>query len=94
MEKRCQIGIEKLRGVQSEYRLGTVFLRNFYTGLDYQNDMIYIGVNKGQADNTRRSIKGRVYNPFKPRYTVFKATIIIMFFGIVVCGIVYYLHRK
>jgi hypothetical protein len=93
-EKRCQIGIEKLKGVQSEYRLGSVFLRNFYTGLDYKNDMIYIGVNKGQAENARASIHGRVYNPFKPRYTIFKATLIILFFGIIICGVVYYVHRK
>ena len=56
--------------------------------------MIYIGVNKGQTENAKAGMHGRVYNPFKPRYTVFKATLIILFFGIVVCGIVYYVHRK
>jgi hypothetical protein len=93
-EKRCQIGIEKLRGVQSEYRLGTVFLRNFYTGLDFKNDMIYIGVNKGREGHVGAKIHGRVYNPFKPRYSVFKATIIVLFFGLIVGGILYYNQRK
>jgi hypothetical protein len=31
----------------NQYRLGTIFLKNFYTGFDYNNDEILIGVNKG-----------------------------------------------
>ena len=43
----CQIGLEALIGEKSEYRLGTIFLRNFYTALDYENDLIILGVNTG-----------------------------------------------
>ena len=31
----------------NQYRLGTIFLKNFYTGFDYENNEIIIGVNKG-----------------------------------------------
>ena len=45
----CQIGLESLPS-KNEYRLGTVFLRNFYVGLDYDKDLIIIGVNKEAED--------------------------------------------
>ena len=43
---KCFIGIQKVENLQF-IRLGTVFLRNFYIGLDYEKDMIMIGVNAG-----------------------------------------------
>jgi hypothetical protein len=36
-----------LEGEQNEYRLGTIFMKNFYTALDFDNDMIVLGVNAG-----------------------------------------------
>lgn len=36
-------------GQTHEYRLGTIFLRNFYTALDFDHDQIAIGVNKQAA---------------------------------------------
>lgn len=36
-----------LPGEANEYRLGTLFMRNFYTALDFDNDMIILGVNAG-----------------------------------------------
>lgn len=42
----CQVGIAADKNSDSnEYRLGTIFLRNFYTSLDYDADLIAIGVN-------------------------------------------------
>jgi len=43
---KCFIGIEKIPDSANQYRLGTIFLRNFYTGLDYDNNLILMGVNK------------------------------------------------
>ena len=94
MEPKCQIGLEKLVGVEHEYRLGNVFFRNFYVGLDYDEDMIYVGINKGMAAIASAGISGHVYNPFKPRYTVFKITLILFFVAIIAGGIAYYQHRK
>lgn len=46
-----------------EYRLGSIFLRNFYVGLDYEFDSLLIGLNK---DNKDAEIHGSSPNPFKP----------------------------
>ena len=93
-DEKCRIALEKLVGVSNEYRLGNVFLRNFYTALDFDNDLIIIGVNKGMNSVAMASIEGRVYNPFKPRYTVFKVVLIFFFLAIVAGGIAYYNHRR
>lgn len=34
----CQIGFSPIQGDTNEYRLGNIFLRNFYVALDYDND--------------------------------------------------------
>jgi len=41
-----------------------MFLRNFYTGLDYENNLLLIGINKG---TTHASMQGRLENPYKPK---------------------------
>lgn len=42
---KCFIGIQKIPDSANQYRLGTVFLRNFYTALDYDNNLILMGFN-------------------------------------------------
>ena len=59
----CQIGLQSIHGETSQYILGTVFLRNFYTVLDYDNDLIAIGVNKGSAELVKAEIEGHRANP-------------------------------
>ena len=39
-----------------------MFLRNFYTGLDFENNLVLIGINKG---TTNASLQGRLENPYK-----------------------------
>lgn len=63
----CQIGIQPTPGESNEYRLGTIFLRNFYTVLDYDNDLIAIGVNKGSAHLVKATIVGHKANPMIPK---------------------------
>lgn len=89
----CQIGLERLKGVANEYRLGTLFLRNYYTGLDYDNDLIIIGVNAGMAKVAQAGLSGRVWNPYKPRYVIFKVVLIFLFITAIGSMIAYYLHR-
>ena len=48
----------------NQYRLGTIFLRNFYTALNFETNLIMIGVNKGSSDTAKAKIIGEVYNPF------------------------------
>lgn len=90
-QRRCNIGVEKLVGVTNEYRLGTVFLRNYLTVLDYEHDMILLGINKGQESSV---MHGHVYDPFDPRFMAFKATFITVYFCIVLGGVAYYMDRS
>lgn len=59
----CQIGIHATQGESNEYRLGTIFLRNFYTALDYDADLIAIGVNRGSAQLAKATLVGHRANP-------------------------------
>jgi hypothetical protein len=45
--RKCFIGIQSIPDSANQYRLGTIFLQNFYTALDFDNNMILLGVNKG-----------------------------------------------
>lgn len=58
----CFIGLQSIPDKYNQYRLGTIFLRNFYTGLDFENNMLLIGVNKG---TTSGYLNGKAENPFK-----------------------------
>lgn len=42
----CQVLVHEIPDGPNEYRLGTVFLRHFYVTLDYDADIIGIGMNK------------------------------------------------
>mmetsp|Transcript_9682 Transcript_9682/g.16287 ORF Transcript_9682/g.16287 Transcript_9682/m.16287 type:complete len:234 (-) Transcript_9682:135-836(-) len=57
----CFVGIERIPDRMNQYRLGTIFLRNFFTGLDYENGQILIGLNYGTSF---ASISGGSPNPF------------------------------
>lgn len=43
--RHCLIGIESIPDSENHYRLGIQFLKNFYTALDYQNNVIMIALN-------------------------------------------------
>jgi len=38
-------------------------LRNFYTALDYDNNLILIGVNAGSSKDNATKISGKIDNP-------------------------------
>ena len=59
----CQVGLQGIPGESNEYRLGTIFLRNFYTSFDYDKDQIAIGINRGSSKE-RAEIIGHSYDPF------------------------------
>lgn len=60
----CFLGIESIPDSANQYRLGTVFLRNFYTALNFDQNLIMIGVNKGSSNLAKATIIGEAYNPF------------------------------
>lgn len=41
----CLIGIESIPDYENHYRLGIQFLRNFYTALDYESNVIILALN-------------------------------------------------
>jgi lipopolysaccharide assembly outer membrane protein LptD (OstA) len=41
----CFIGVQSIPDKFNQFRLGTIFLRNFYTGLDFDKNLILIGLN-------------------------------------------------
>jgi len=57
----CYIGVQAIADALGEYRLGSIFLRNFYTGLDYEHNMLLIGLNKNSDD---AEIHGASPNPY------------------------------
>ena len=59
----CYLALQSLPG-QNEYRLGSVFLRNFYTVLDYEKDLIWIGVNDDASEVAKAKINGFTNNPY------------------------------
>jgi len=80
--KDCFIGISSLPDSVGQYRLGTIFLRNFYTSLDFDKNLIMIGLNKG-ADAMASQISGKAGNPFKKEellpvhYILFIVTLLV-----------------
>jgi len=47
----CYIGFRGIADYYNEYRLGSIFLRNFFVGLDYDEDKIHIGLNSANTDS-------------------------------------------
>jgi len=52
---------------KNEYRLGSIFLRNFYTVLDYEKDLIWIGVNDDASEFAKARIIGFTNNPYSKK---------------------------
>ena len=62
-ENDCFIGISQIPDQSNQYRLGTIFLRNFYTALDYDENLIIMGINKNIPVKDRPTMEGHVLNP-------------------------------
>ena len=94
-QQDCFIGISSLPDSLNQYRLGTIFLRNFYLGLDYEQDLILLGINKGREDS-HAEIFGKSENPLLPKaglgvgWWIF--TFILMLFGI--GGFIFWRQKK
>ena len=62
---KCFVGIESIPDRFNQIRLGRVFLRNFYTSLDFENDLIILGLNLGGAASGWASIKSQANSTAK-----------------------------
>ena len=63
VKDECFIGVQSIPDSYNQYRLGTIFLRNFYTALDYEHNLVIMGINKG---TTSAVMIGDAPNPIKP----------------------------
>lgn len=93
----CQIGLQPTPGESNEYRLGTIFLRNFYTALDYDSDLIVIGVNRGSAHLAKATVVGHRANPFLPKEGGSVAAVFVIVIVVVVAvvaAVAFVLRRR
>ena len=84
-------------GSAHEYRLGNIFLRNFYTALDFDKDLIMIGVNRGSASLASATIIGHKQNPFhqkSSRTTVGYGFLALGFIVLVCIALGYFIIEK
>lgn len=44
-DAECAIGIESIPDSENHYRLGVQFFRNFYVALDYERNIVIVGLN-------------------------------------------------
>ena len=86
----CFIGVESISDRANHYRLGTIFLRNFYTGLDFDKNLIVIGVNQG---TTHATIFGKSVNPYAKETNV-AAIVVVVVFMITLFSIAFYCYYK
>ena len=92
----CFIGLESIPDDANQYRLGRVFLRNFYTGLDYDQNLIMIGPNAYSSQGAKANIMGRVGNPNRRggvRGTFKWGWVIVIILGLIAGGVFMYIRN-
>lgn len=94
----CFIGLQGIDDSFRQFRLGTIFLRNFYTGLDFDQNLIILGVNAQTAGDSEVSIYGKAKNPYTKRETnpagaIMAFLVLAMMFAAAI-GFAIYHHKK
>jgi hypothetical protein len=89
-QKDCFIGIQSIPDSFNQYRLGTIFLRNFYVGFDYYKDEIVIGLNKGIV---HASIEGKSEDPVIKREKTGAIVFIMCFFTVTTIVALCFFHK-
>jgi hypothetical protein len=74
----CFIGISPIDDKENHYRFGTIFLRNFYMALDYENHNLGFAQNVDMWDDTTE-FSGKSANPAENSYgTIIIVTVILL----------------
>ena len=98
----CQIGFHPILGSSHEYRLGNIFLRNFYVTLDYEQDLILLGISKDAnvllREKEKIQIEGYAYNP-RVNHNLIRRTgsagyVLVGVFFFMAIAIIYYIVEK
>ena len=71
--------------------MGSIFLRNFFIGLDFETMQLAVGLNKF---STAASIEGKSPNPFKFPKEDDSAVFIVLVFLIILVGVALYFFCK
>lgn len=87
---KCMVGVEGIPDNLNQIRLGSVFLRNFYTVLDFDNNYIMIGLNKEALADSRAAINGQIGGKTTGNSGLLWCVIVLVLLG----GIGYYFYRK
>jgi hypothetical protein len=74
-------------------------MRNFYTGLDFDNDLIILGVNAGSSDRAKAVIYGHTDNPYYFPNPVRRSTpvgliVFLVMFTLFSFGLLYFVYEK
>lgn len=99
-ETDCFIGFESIPNTENHYRLGRIFLRNFYTTLDFDKNLIMIGVNAKTSGTGEAVIQGHTeLHPYQhttiPRKEgVPKGWFVIILFGLIGCACLYFVKEN
>lgn len=87
----CQIGLHPIADPHT-YRLGNIFLRNFYTALDFEHDEILIGVNKGAADLAESKMEGHTADPNLPDPPVEQIDVSFVYLAFLLLDIIVFIY--
>ena len=89
----CFIGISPIPDDKNHYRFGTIFLRNFYMALDYENKNLGFAQNVDMWDDTTQ-FAGRSSNPAEKSYgmVIIVAVFLLGLTTIAVC--IYFKTKK
>ena len=93
---KCFVGIESIPDKFNHIRLGRVFLRNFYTVLDFENNYIMLGINLSGDHNYKASINGPLKESIEKAFNggTLTAFLILLLIAGLVGGFFYWRKRK
>lgn len=89
----CFIGIQGLDDKQNHYRLGTVFLRNFYMALDFENNQLGFAQNVDSWADTTEFV-GKAPNPYDRSYGLVIFVIAFLSVLTVIALFIYFRSKK
>ena len=90
-ERDCLIAIESSPPELDEYRLGTLFLRHLYLGLDYKHNAIVLGQNPHAQDIY---FEGKAPNPYRTAPSAVVVFAVFFLIGLIILGVFCYVRAK
>ena len=89
-DRVCSLGISGIPDKLNEFRLGSLFLRNFFVGLDFENNQLSLGLNSG-------NLKAEITDASHGNVTAISpipSLLFLFFYSLVLFAIKFYMKRK